>query len=76
MAQILVRDINCKVVQRLKVRAKMHGRSLQSEAKMVLERAAGYSLAEALIAAQKVRKSLGRRKLADSSELIREDRQR
>ena len=37
MAQVLVRQLNDKVVDRLKKRAKEHGRSLQSEVKAILE---------------------------------------
>ena len=58
-----------------KQRAKQHGRSLQSEAKMVLENAAGKTLKEVLESARGWRDKLGRR-FEDSAELIREDRQR
>lgn len=37
MAQVLVRQLNEQVVERLKKRAKEHGRSLQSEVKTILE---------------------------------------
>ena len=39
MAQLLVRHLNDDVVKRLKQRAREHGRSLQSEAKTILEEA-------------------------------------
>jgi len=39
MAQILVRGLDEKIVERLKKRAKRGGRSLQSEVKMILENA-------------------------------------
>jgi plasmid stability protein len=39
MAQVLVRQLDDKVVDRLKRRAKEHGRSLQSEVKTILEEA-------------------------------------
>jgi plasmid stability protein len=39
MAQVLVRQLDEKVVDRLKRRAKEHGRSLQSEVKTILEEA-------------------------------------
>lgn len=39
MAQVLVRQLNEQVVERLKKRAKEHGRSLQSEVKTILEEA-------------------------------------
>jgi plasmid stability protein len=38
MVQLLVRQLNDKVVDRLKKRAKEHGRSLQSEVKTILKK--------------------------------------
>jgi antitoxin FitA len=75
MPDILVRGLDAETVKRLKGRAKQHGRSLQSEAKMVLENAAGLSIGDVLHAARGWREKLGRR-FSDSAELIREDRQR
>lgn len=75
MSDILVRGLNAETLKRLKARAKRHGRSLQGEAKTVLENAAGLSMAELLEAARGWRKKLGRR-FDDSAEMIREDRQR
>jgi plasmid stability protein len=40
MAQLLVRDIAPETLDRLKLRAKQHNRSLQGEAKSILEEAA------------------------------------
>jgi len=77
MAQVLVRQLNDKVVERLKKRAKEHGRSLQSEVKTILEEAVpDYEGAWKRIA--KIRKTLeqSRRKFSDSATLIREDRDR
>jgi plasmid stability protein len=67
--------LNAETVKRLKARAKRHGRSLQGEAKMVLQSAAGLPMADALKVAREWRKKLGRR-FSDSAELIRQDRQR
>jgi antitoxin FitA len=39
MAQVLVRQLNEKMVDRLKKRATEHGRSLQSEVNTILEEA-------------------------------------
>ncbi|MCY2925905.1 MAG: hypothetical protein NT031_10785 [Planctomycetota bacterium] len=75
MSDILIRGLDEKTLNRLKARAKRHGRSLQGEAKIVLENAAGVSLAEALAAARGWRKKLGR-KFGDSSQVIRQDRRR
>lgn len=73
MSDILIRGLDEKTLNRLKARAKRHGRSLQGEAKTVLENAAGVSLAEALASARGWRKKLGR-KFADSSQVVRQDR--
>jgi len=76
MAQFLIRNLDEKAVERLKARAKRHGRSLQGEVKQVLEQAAGYSLEEALQSASKIRRSLRGKRFSDSAKLVREDRQR
>jgi len=75
MPDILIRGLDAQTLKRLKVRAKRHGRSLQGEAKIVLEGAAGLSITEALDAAKGWREKLNRT-FADSTELIREDRRR
>ena len=75
MPDILIRKFDPQALKRLKARAKRNGRSLQSEAKIVLESAAGLSLADALDNASAWRKKLGRR-FGDSTELIAEDRRR
>lgn len=77
MAQVLVRQLNEKVVDRLKKRAKQHGRSLQSEVKTILEEAVpDYEAAWKRI--EGFRKRLGKsgRTFSDSVDLIREDRDR
>ncbi len=76
MAQILVRDLDDETVQRLKARAQQHGRSLQGEAKQILTRAAGIDFKEARKLARKWHDKLANRQLPDSTELIRQDRQR
>ena len=43
MPDVLIRGLHEQTIKRLKERAKRHGRSLQSEAKMVLENAAGFA---------------------------------
>ena len=77
MAQVLVRDLDADVVERLKDRASRHGRSLQKEAKAILEDAASrYTMEEAREAAERIRRRLAGRTFSDSAELIREDRER
>ena len=76
MAQVLVRDLDKAVIERLKARAEQHGRSLQAELKTILEQAASYDLEKAKRLAAKLRRELVGRKHSDSGELQAEDRRR
>jgi antitoxin FitA len=76
MAQILIRGLDEKTVARLKLRAKEHGRSLESESRAILKSAAGYSHDEALKIVRRWQARFAGRKFDDSTELIREDRER
>lgn len=77
MAQVLVRQLNEKVVDRLKKRAKEHGRSLQSEVKTILEEAVpDYERAWKRIDSLRLRLKRSGRKFGHSADLIREDRDR
>ena len=76
MSQILVRNLDDAAVERLKSRAKAHGRSLQSEAKYILEQSARIDVAEARKLVDCIRRSFEGRKFVDSTELVREDRDR
>ena len=76
MSSILVRDLDARVVNRLKAIARRHGRSLQREVKVILAEAASFFSAGAVEAAEKWRKNLAGRKFSDSSVLLREDRDR
>jgi plasmid stability protein len=76
MAKLLIRDLDDETVRRLKERARRHGRSLQGEAKLILTQAAGLSLSEARELARQWHQNLAGRKLPDSTDVIRQDRQR
>ena len=77
MAQVLVRQLNDKVVDRLKKRAKEHGRSLQSEVKTILEEAVpDYERAWKRIDSLRLRLKRSGRKFSNSADLIRKDRDR
>lgn len=76
MGQVLVRDLSLRTVLRLKARAKRHGRSLQAEAKAILERAAEMDLDEARVLAGRIRRKLAGRGFGDSAALIAGDRKR
>lgn len=77
MPDILVRGVDADTLKRLKLRAKRNGRSLQSEAKMLLEQAAADRSAEIAAMFDEVRERFAGRKFSASSvDMIREDRQR
>lgn len=76
MAQILIRGLDAETAKRLKARASRNGRSLQSEAKRILENATGYTIEEALQHARRWQRKWTGRRLSDSAKLIREDRKR
>jgi plasmid stability protein len=77
MAQVLVRDLDAAVVGRLKERARRHGRSLQKEAKEILEAAAAtLTMEEARRVSRGWHRRLSGRRFSDSTALIRKDRER
>jgi plasmid stability protein len=61
-------------MDRLKVRAKGHGRSLQAELKEILDKASRQSPVEARALADRIRRELAGRTHSDSVDLLREDR--
>jgi plasmid stability protein len=79
MAQILVRNLDDSVVEKLKERARKSGCSLQSEVKRILENEANapqLDMKAARKLVNKVRRAFEGRDFPDSVTLIREDRDR
>ena len=76
MPHILVRDLDSDIVERLKSRAKQHGRSLQGEVKAILEETVPMTMSEFRAVSEKWQKRLKGHKFSDSAKLIREDRNR
>jgi plasmid stability protein len=76
MAQIIVRNLDDAVVERLKARARANGRSLEAEVRQILEQSAKVDMATARLMAMDIRRRLKGRKFPDVAELIREDRER
>lgn len=76
MANILVRDLDKGVVNRIKTMAKSHGRSLQGEVKAILTESVSYLTNEAITISQEWHKTFKGKILSDSAILIREDRDR
>ena len=81
MPDVLVRDVESEVVESLKNRAALNGRSLQAELKMILEQAAQSRVEDARKLAAKIRRSLINHKrsgeeYSDSAALLAKDRRR
>jgi plasmid stability protein len=74
MGQILIHGLDDQLMKRLRARARENGRSLQAEVRVILEQAARVDMEAALKLAADIRKCFEGRKLADSANLIREDR--
>lgn len=77
MAQILVRDLDDNIVERLRSKAQAHNRSLEAEVRWVLGEAAAALTIDHDAAVQslsKLRKKLKGRKLPDTTAAIREER--
>ena len=76
MAQIIVRNLDDSVVERLKNRARINGRSLEAEVRLILEQSAKVGMTTAHSMAMEMRWKLKGRKFPDVVELIRENRER
>ena len=75
--QVLVRDIEPDVVNRLKERARQNGRSFEAELRVILKEAASEEKNTDMLAeSRKIRALLKGHDFSDSTELIREDRNR
>jgi antitoxin FitA len=75
MAQILVRNLDDAVVERLKMRARSNGTSLEQEARTILTEAAQISRAELIDLVREFRAKQPPNK-SRAADLIREDRDR
>ena len=78
MAHLVLHDVDPKVIEELLRRADPRGRTVEDEAKAVLEEALGLSSARSLQAAQRIRAELaGSGALfGDSADVLREERDR
>jgi plasmid stability protein len=78
MAQILIRNLDDSVVERLRKSAEAHKHSLQDEVKHILEEAAQIDYAKAWEAVECFREKMkcSGRTFGDSTELLREDHER
>ena len=76
MPDILVRGLEEETVKRLKARAKQHGRSLQSEVKLLVERATGAGGEEVAEVLNHWKDRFAGRRFSSNVQMIREDRDR
>jgi plasmid stability protein len=79
MGQLIVRNLDDRVIDALKSRAARQQRSLEAELRVILERAAServIDIAEARNRAERISRDLEGRSHSDSALLIREDRDR
>ena len=76
MTDMLIRGLDERTLERLKARAQRHGRSLQAEAKLLLEQAAGADREQVAAMLDRWKQRFAGRQFDDSADLIREDRER
>ena len=76
MAQLLIRNLDPEFIEYLKERARQNNRSLQGEAKALLEEAFPISARDALEISKQWRFRLAGKIRGDSARMVREDRQR
>lgn len=76
MADVLIRNLDERVLARLKKRAARSERSLQAELQMIIERAAMTEIVEGRALANRIRRKLADREHSDSTSSVAEDRRR
>ena len=76
MGQVIVRNLDDRVVESLKLKAELHGRSLEQELRDILTKAAGLSPDEKIEMARQIRAMSHGKLKTDSTVFIREDRGR
>ncbi len=74
MGQILIRNIDDAIIERLKIRAAQNGRSFQAEIKIILDQAAHIDIETARLTALQIREKLKGRSAKDSADLLHEER--
>jgi len=76
MAEILVRNVDEKVLSKLKSRARKNGRSLQSELLQIFTSLTESDELSDERTADRIKKTLRGRPFSDSASMLREDRRR
>lgn len=76
MPDMLIRDVDKQVLERLRARAKRHGRSLQAELLQILQQAGQSEDKTPAQLAAEIRRRLAGTPQSDSTKLIARDRRR
>lgn len=76
MGQVIVRNLDGRVIAALKTKAELHGQSLEQELRAILSQAAAPNVQERVALADRIRRLTPKRRQSDSTKLIREDRDR
>lgn len=76
MAQLLVRNVDSQLVERLKKQAAEHGRSAEAEHRAILEETLRLDRSDFIEFARRLREETRDRSLSDSTAIIRDDRDR
>jgi len=76
MAQVIVRNLDEKVVRALKAKAELHGRPLEQELREILVQASRLAPQEKLRLIDGIREMSPKAVSTDSTRLVREDRDR
>lgn len=76
MANISVRNIDDDTIKGLKLRARVHGRSLEAQVRAILEENSRLTREEFIRIADESRAATAGKVTTDSTDLIREDRDR
>jgi plasmid stability protein len=76
MSQLLIRNLEDETIQRLKALAKSHNRSLQGEVKLILEEVARLPDELPLAIAERWQGYFAGRSFSDSTQQVRQDRER
>jgi antitoxin FitA len=78
MSQLLIPDVDPRMLVQLRQRASQHGRTLEDEVKTILESVSTPSATSDRAAVDAIRRRLADsgRQFSDSAQLVREDRER
>ncbi len=76
MGQVTIRNLDDDLIERVKVRARLHHRSLEGELRAIVAQAVAPASRELLARVEQICKGLSGRWQGDSTALIREDRDR